>query len=307
MQGERRAEHRAPGATQPERFSIPLSGGAIAGWRWPADAPPLLFCHANGFCASTYRRMLGELAGCFDIHAIDLRGHGRTALACDPAALKSWKPYADDIGGALDRLNAEERRAWRLAGHSLGATSALLAARGRSDIAAVALIEPVAPPAVYAILGASPLWPFLAGRLPLVRGALARRAVFPDRDAAKAAYARKPLFSRWADGCLDDYLLDGLVDEAGVVRLSCRPDWEAATFAAQGSRFREALKAAPRPLSILAADHRTSTVYPRSARWFARLGVKVERAAGGTHFLPMEAPREAAAFLAKALSGKDLE
>ena len=55
--------------SSPERLSAPIGEGEIAGWRHAnVGAPRLLFCHANGFCASAYKRMLALLADRFDIY-----------------------------------------------------------------------------------------------------------------------------------------------------------------------------------------------------------------------------------------------
>lgn len=179
-------------AAQPERFSIALDDGALAGLRWRRDgAPRLLFCHATGFCAFAYRQVLAPLAGRFDIHAIDMRGHGRTTLAADPRRLKSWDVYARDIASYLDRSGPGPQ--WRLAGHSCGAVSATLAAKGRFDVASVSLIEPVATPPMMHLFAYLPVWVLFARRWRLVQGALARRAEWKNRDDALASYRRKAL------------------------------------------------------------------------------------------------------------------
>ena len=62
---------------QARRFPLPGRGGEMAGLAFgPADRPlDLLFVHANGFNARTYRTILGPLAEQFHILAVDLRGH----------------------------------------------------------------------------------------------------------------------------------------------------------------------------------------------------------------------------------------
>ena len=223
-----------------QRYALTLADGEITGWRWEApSAPPLLFLHATGFCASAYRQMLSALAGRYEIYALDLRGHGRNSLPTDKARLRSWSIFRDDVRAFLDR---EKREGWTLAGHSLGAATALMAAEGRNDVAAIKLVEPVAMPRWLSAAAKTPIWPFVAPRMPLVRLASRRRSEWPDRESIMASYERKALFRSWAPGVLADYLADGLTETPEGVRLSCAPGWEAATFAAQGNDF---WKAAP--------------------------------------------------------------
>jgi len=281
-----------------ERLTVSLDEGDVAGWRWRRDgAPRVLFSHATGFCASAYKQMLRALAADFDVTAIDLRGHGRTSLPADPARLRDWTIYARDVCAVLDRLGGT---GWTLAGHSCGAVVSTLAARGRSDVTALALIEPVSMSPFYALAARSPVWPLVSRNFPLVKGARARRDEWEDRDAVRASYARKKLFSTWAEGALDDYLEDGLVEAGQGVRLSCAPAWEAATFAAHGHDFWGAVRAASAPISVLAADHPTSTLLSGAAGRYGRQGASVEVIPGATHLLPLEIPLDAARFIARA-------
>lgn len=278
-----------------ERMSVPLHDGPMSGLRLRADArPPLLFLHATGFCASVYRQMLGHLGGAYDVYALDLRGHGRTALPADPSRLRSWRIYSDDVRAFLDR---EKRDGWVLAGHSMGAATALMAATGREDVASLKLIEPVAMPRWFAAAAKSPLWRFFSGQVPMVRLAQRRRNGWPDRDAVAASYLRKMIFQTWASGVVEDYLEDGLKEGPDGVVLACDPQWEAATFAAQANDFWAAARKAPAPIAVYAANHRSSTAPSSARRAFRRLGAEVQEKSGVTHLAPMEKPAELAAFL----------
>jgi len=277
------------------RFAIETPLGAVPGWRWASpDKPPLLFSHATGFCASAYKKMLSHAARDFDVYAIDLCGHGLNSYPVDIATLKSWRPYADTIAAFLD---AEPREGWTLAGHSMGAATSLLAARGRKDIAAFRLIEPVAMPRRLALAAATPFWPLMARKIPLVAGAARRRREWASREAARDAYAKKAVFSAWTPGVIDDYLEDGLRQAAIGFVLACDPTVEAATFAAQANDFWGAARAAPAPVAVLAADLASSTVRPFARRRFEKLGVPVVLRDDVGHLAPMEKPAEIAAFL----------
>jgi pimeloyl-ACP methyl ester carboxylesterase len=282
----------------PERFTAPLGDGALAGWRWKnAGKPPLLFCHATGFCASAYKQMLAMLSDGFDIYALDMRGHGRTTLPSDPGRLRSWRIYAKDIGAFLD---SERREGWVLAGHSMGGVTAAMAARSRNDVACLKLIEPVAMPRRLTLLAATPIWPLLRGRMSLVSKAAGRRAIWSARSEVVASYGRKGLFKSWSAGALSDYLEDGLTETDDGVRLSCAPRWEAATFAAQANDFWGAVKDVAVPVEVYVADSLTSTVSLAAREKLRRFGAQLRVAAGVSHLAPMEKPAEVADFVAQA-------
>jgi pimeloyl-ACP methyl ester carboxylesterase len=282
------------------RIAVAFEDGAMAIRRFGRiGAPPMLFAHANGFCASAYRRMLTALGGRFDIFAVDLRGHGRSTLPADPAAYDGMGVHGEDLSALLSRLDEQFATGtkWTLAGHSLGAVSVTLAARGRGDVGALRLIEPAAMPGFWRILAGSPLWSVFAERIPLVRGARRRRAMWPDRRSVKAAYLQKPLFAGWAEGVLDDYLEDGLRDVEGGAALACAPDWEAASFARHRHDFWAALAGAPAPVAVLAAGA-GSTVSHAAMRRFVRLGAQIRRDERLSHLAPFEDPDACAQFLA---------
>jgi len=64
------------------RIMVAIDDGEMSVLRYgEKDAPPLMFGHANGFCASAYRQMFEALGERFDIFGVDLRGFGATMIA----------------------------------------------------------------------------------------------------------------------------------------------------------------------------------------------------------------------------------
>lgn len=284
------------------RIMIAIDDGEMSVLRFgEKDAPPLLFGHANGFCASAYRQMFEALGGRFDIFGVDLRGFGATMLPADPDRHRSMNVFAKDIRALVPALAKRfgTTQKWVLAGHSLGGVTMMLAAEGRDDVAALKLIEPAAMPRSWTLLTKTPIWPMIARKMPLVRAARGRRASWPDRDSVLLSYSKKPFFSTFANGALEDYLADGLRDEADKVVLSCSPQWEAATFAGHAHDFWGAAANAPAPVSVMAAVHPTTTVPPSSLRGLEKRGARVVAVNGVSHLIPFEKPALAAEFLAE--------
>ena len=80
------------------RVVLPGRGGEMACLYFGPPGRPVdvVFSHANGFNARTYRTVLAPL-GELRILAVDLRGHGRSTLPADTEGWPGWSAYADDL------------------------------------------------------------------------------------------------------------------------------------------------------------------------------------------------------------------
>lgn len=262
-----------------------------------ADGPvDLVFVHANGFNAMTYRSLLAPLARGRRIWAPDLRGHGRTRLPTPTAGRRSWADHRDDLIALLDRIDGP---APVLVGHSMGATSGLLAAARRPGrVRGLLLMDPViwSRPAAYAFQ--LPGLDRMASRAPITRAALRRRARFADAAAALAAYRGRGAFRGWSDAMIADYLADGLApDGDDGVTLTCTPQWEASNYAAQSHDPWSAFARYPGPVRLLKAETGSTcrVSRPPTPR------VAITTAPGGGHLFPMVMPDLARAALREAL------
>jgi pimeloyl-ACP methyl ester carboxylesterase len=245
----------------------------------PSRSVDLVFLHANGFNALTYRHILSPLATKFRILAIDQRGHGLTSLSTDVSRRRDWLDLRDDL---LAFLAVMSLRDVVLAGHSMGATASLLAAAEDPGCCRrLVLFDPVIlPPEQDAVSAESPM--ILAARK--------RRAVFPDRAAVAASYTGRGAFRTWPAPILADYIQSGFRDTpTGDVTLACTPAWEASGFAAHGHDPWAALQRSRCPIEILRAET-GSTFHIDGAEALDPARIEVTIAAGSTHFLPMEFP-----------------
>ena len=297
----------------PVRFLIQIPdrddarGGKVAGWRWPNDgAPPLLFCHANGFCASTYKQLCQNLSEQFDVFAIDLRGHGKTELDAAPERDMSWSTYTADVNASLDQIKADFEIAedWVISGHSLGAAVAIQTAAKRHDVRSLAVIEPLVFSKLVSFASATPLWSVFASQIPLARNARARRAKWKTRKRVLVGYSRKVTFANWAPGVLENYLEDGLIDEEDGVALACSPSWEAANYAASHCGFWRTVRRVKAPMSVYCVTHRSGTVFSGARSGLKRLSSAVVVDDELTHLAPMENPTKLAEFICSAARTK---
>lgn len=273
----------------PRRLSLPVDnrwgGGemSVLDFGDPKRPVDLVFVHANGFNAMTYRSLLAPLSGTLRIWAPDLRGHGLTRLPVEPRGRRAWTDHRDDLVALLDALEGPPAV---VAGHSMGATTALLAAVERpSRVSKLVLLDPVIWRRWVVTALQLPVVHRLASRLPLVKAARRRRAVFDSREQAMAAYTGRGAFRGWPEIMLADYLADGLVETADGLVLACPPEWEASNYAAQGHDPWRALKRLDRPVRILKGEAGSTCHVPDHPRRLPR--VSVETVHGGTHFFPM--------------------
>jgi pimeloyl-ACP methyl ester carboxylesterase len=251
----------------------------------PADRPvDLVFLHANGFNALTCRALLAPLGATHRVWAPDLRGHGRTRLPTPMEGRRGWTDHRDDLLALLDGLDGP---APLVAGHSIGGTTALLAAAQRPELfRALLLLDPVIWRRIATALFHVPLAERFMERAPLIRGTRARRARFPDRAAAFAAYRKRALFADWPEDVLRDYLEDGLVEDGDGLVLACAPAWEASNYLSQAHDPWRALRRYPGTVQVVKAETGSLCRLPEGQRG----DLSVTTASAAHHLFPITQP-----------------
>ena len=279
-------------------IDLKARGGAMAALDFgdPGRPVDIVFVHANGFNARTYRTILAPLAEDLRILAVDQRGHGRSTLPAETVGRTSWNGLRDDLLALLQTLDLSDVV---LAGHSMGGTACVLAQALAADrVRRVVLFDPVVMPA------AGPVDPEQLSNSPLVQGALRRRSVFPDKATVVSAYTGRGAFRTWQSQMLADYVADGFRErEDGQVELSCAPEWEASNFASHAHDTWGAFEQAQVPIRILRAEEgSTCREDPKLDALVAAGRIQVETVPGTSHFLPMERPDLIASALRAAVA-----
>ena len=279
-------------AAPPRRLSVPVSNrygeGRMAVLDFgPAERPvDLVFAHANGFNAHTYRQLLSGLVGSLRIWAVDLRGHGHTTLPAKVQGRHNWHDHRDDLISLLETIDGPPVA---LCGHSIGGTSGLLAAaKVPHKVSRLILLDPVIWSFATMAVFNTPLLNNIAARAPIVQSTLRRRQRFDSREQAFNSWRGRGAFKGWPDAVLRDYLAEGLIEDGEGLRLACAPEWEASNYAAQAHNPWRALRQYDGPVQVLKAETGTlcALAQPSSG---AQLSIRT--VTGGGHLFPMTHPQ----------------
>lgn len=247
----------------------------------------LVFSHANGFPAGTYRLLFEHWrAAGWRVLALPRFGH-------DPQypVVSNWRPSRDELIDFVTREAPGERV--HFVGHSLGGYLSLLACCKRPDLAAglVLVDSPILAGwrahSVQVMKAAR-----LIGRVSPGRVSQSRRTHWDSAEAAHAHYASKSLFARWDPRVLADYVASGIeADPAGGARLAFRREVETKFYNTLPHHFGTLLKRHPPHCPVGFVGGRRSTEVRQVGMAETRAVTRGRiRWLDGTHLVPMELP-----------------
>jgi len=243
-----------------------------------------LLAHPTGFHGYAWAPVAERLvAGGWKVWAFDFRGHGDSDPSPDGY---DWHGFADDVLAVVDDVGIAGEPGLLAAGHSKGGAALILAEqRTPGTFPRLWCYEPIIFPSD------EPMTP--DPDFPLAAGARRRRAVWPSREEARAAYASKPPLDVLHPDALRAYVDHGLRPrQDGTFELKCTPDDEAAVYSmgmAHGAYGR--LAEVQCPVAVVCGEH-TDAIVPKLATMIAeRLPHgRTEVMPGLGHFGPMEDP-----------------
>ncbi len=259
---------------------------------------------ANGFPPQTYRPLLTPLTA--DYRVVSLLPRPLWPQPPDPSSLRSWSDMADDL---LIGLRAHGFEQVIAIGHSFGGVASLVAAaRAPQRFRALILLDPtVFEPPVMLALRVMKLFG-LQKRMPLVRGALNRRARFANTDDAYAYWRGKRLFADWSDEALRLYAesMTRPAEDGTGVTLTWSPAWEARGYqTALTTTWRWVRRLRDDLPILLLRGARSDTLLPVSAARLRRLlpHLTYAEVEGYGHLFPQAAPDAARALITDWLRG----
>jgi len=259
---------------------------------------PIVFSHANGFPAGTYRVLFEAWrAAGHAVHAVEKFGH-------DPAypVTSNWPKLRDQLIHFIER---EVGAPAVLVGHSLGGLLSLLAACKRPDLAAglVMIDSPVITGwRAHSLQVAKATG--LVKRVSPGRVSRTRRHEWPSREAVHQHFAGKAVFARWDPRVLADYVRAGFEERDGKVVLAFDRAVETHIYDTLPHHLTTVLRRHPPrcPVAFLAgtqsAEMRQGGIAASKALAHGRFAM-IE----GGHLFPMEKPDETAAAVLQWVEG----
>lgn len=253
--------------------------------RFRAEGELLHFSHANGYPPGAYRALLEAFQPSHEIVSSLHRPLWKPRL--DPASLRSWQTFADDL---ICLLEAYNRPAVSI-GHSMGAASVLIAAHQRPELfKSLVLVEPVLVPRRFLFL-LHFFTRFSPQTVPMIKKTLVRVNRWTSRQEAYEHYRPKYVFKEISDEVLWDYVEHGIEQtEGGDFRLIYSPQWEARCYATVYNLWRVIDQIQVPILAIRGANSDTLRM-PSWEKWRAGSNshhfVEIDNAG---HLLPFERP-----------------
>lgn len=261
----------------------------------------LVFSHANGFPAGTYRQLFDhwQAAG-WRVLAIDKFGH-------DPRfpVTGNWPRLREQL---IHFIEAQAPQGAHLVGHSLGGLLSLMAACRRPDLArGVVMLD---SPVITGWRAHSVHMVKLTGLIQRVspgRVSHQRRHHWPSHQAVAEHWGSKSLFKRWAPGVLDDYIACGVApaaDGTGGVVLAFDRAVETRIYNTLPHNLSGLLARHPLrcPLGFVAGT-RSRELRAGGLDMVRRLAGERLRWMEGTHLYPMEKPVDTAQTVLALLEG----
>ena len=249
----------------------------------------LVFAHANGFPAPSYRVLLDLLGQHFDLRAPDMLGHAPRFPVSD-----NWPRLLDELSNFVQQQR--DGRRLILVGHSLGGLLGLMLAAAHPDWlrALVLLDSPLVGGWRAALLWASKrsglIW-----RVAPASQALRRRRAWPDVDAVREHLGAKAPFAAWDPRMLEDYARAGTVERDGGRALRFQPEVEASIYATLPHHLaRLGLRRAGVPIGFIGGTESRELAMAGMRATRRLVGRHLRWMEGGSHLFPFEQPQATA-------------
>ena len=259
----------------------------------------ILLVHATGFHARCWDKTVSHL-GDRHVIAVDLRGHGRS----EKKEPYNWTSFGEDLIELLGSLDLTRVVG---VGHSMGGHAVTVAAsHHRSRFERLVLIDPVIlDPESYELRAAGHVaWLDENGVHPVAK----RKNFFQDAQAMYDNFHGRGSYATWRDDVLHDYCEFGLLQnpEGEGYVLACPPTVEASIYmGSSGTDIYDRIQRVEVPTTILRARERDKDKlemdFSASPTWSGLADIfprgRDVYLPDMTHFIPMEDPGLAAAYI----------
>ncbi len=247
---------------------------------------PMHLYGANGFPLGVYQPLLELLAQDYNVGALANRATWRPAVSLHKS--RSWQIYADDLITFLEQQACGPVIG---VGHSLGATTTVLAAKKRPDLfSKLVLIEPamLAKP-LAAMVQVLPK--VIMTKINPVKGTLNKRERFTDRDDFLTHIKKFKGYAKFSEQMFELFADHSIIkNEQGDYQLAFPKHWEAHNYSQPPNIMRDITKL---EIPVVAIRGKPSMFFSHDMwrHWQQACphSTFLESMAHG-HLLPLEAP-----------------
>lgn len=248
--------------------------------------PLVVFSHANGFPAGTYRKFFSFLEPHVEIRALDMLGHDPRFPVND-----NWSNLASELLAFID--SRCDRPVYGL-GHSMGAMVTFLAAhREPARFRGILMMDPPIINGWPAYFFQVVKWLGKADAVTPAGKSKHRRSAWPSREEAIADLSRKKLFAGVDPECLRDYVYSVTEQREDGWHLRYLVENELAIFRTTPSNPHRYLRRLQVP-GVVITGETTDVSQPAHVGRLHRWHRMAHLTAPGGHLFPLEHPREAA-------------
>lgn len=229
-------------------------GLTLRGVHTPLTGKPVVhFLHGTGFSGLTYWPLLRRLLPQFDIAVTNAQGHGGSDTG---KKFLGWEANAALLHEALLARKAEWGDVPLIGmGHSFGGIlTTVIANRQPAVFDRLVLLDPIFLPPSHIVLSSVIRSLGLMHRMPMVKGALARRAHWPDRDAARKSLYQRGVFRGWDDEAFHAYIDHALHERDDGLHLHAPPWLEAQVFAGYANSIWRNIRRLAIPCHVIAGN-----------------------------------------------------
>jgi pimeloyl-ACP methyl ester carboxylesterase len=264
----------------------------------PSSGEPVYFSHANGFPAGVYGQFLHTLNKKFDVTALQSRATHEDAGDPEHA---DWHIFADDL---IRHIETQGKPVIAI-GHSLGASSTILAAIKRPDLfKALVLIEP-AMLSLPLSLAFKLLPKKIINDSKLVQGTLNKRDTWSTREEYLSYIKKFKGYQKFNDQGFSDFAENALRDSNGILSLAYPKAWEAHNYTLAPYLMKELGKLDKLDIPTVAIRGKPNLFFSNKlwVKWrskqAAAMFLEDEKF---SHLFPLEGPEECTALIQKGLT-----
>ncbi len=265
----------------------------------PGPGEDLHLMHANGFPAGVYEPVLSELSQHFNVYAMNSRA---TWPKIGHPTHKNWQLYADDL---IHFIEHHCQHPIIAVGHSLGASSTVLAAVKRPDLfKALVLIEPAMVNWPMKLLMKMTPMHFIK-RIKLVSGTLNKREQWDNKDDYLAYIKRFKGFKKFNDKTFSAFEKHAIEkNQQGGFNLVYNNQWEATNYTQAPFLLGNLKKLSKLGLPTLAIGGASNMMFTKKL-WNAwqvsqpQAVFKQDKNYG--HLMPLEGPEDTASLIRQGL------